>query len=116
MPACVASAARLNVSQPSTAERQVVLRDLVALRQVGVEVVLAVELGEGGDLAVQRQAGQDARLDRRPVDHRQRAGESAADGADLRVRRRVGVAAEQPQNIFDAVSSWAWTSRPMTVS
>ena len=38
-------------------QRQVVLRDLVALGQVRVEVVLAVELGEGGDVAVQRERG-----------------------------------------------------------
>ena len=41
------------------AERQVVLADLVILRQVGVVIALAIPFGEGGDLAVQGQPGQD---------------------------------------------------------
>ena len=41
-------------------QREIVLRNLVALGQVGVEVVLAVELAEGRNLAVERDAGQDA--------------------------------------------------------
>src|SRR5262249_35003932 len=39
-----------NVAMPT--ERLVVLRDLIALGEVGVAIVLAIELGELGDLAV----------------------------------------------------------------
>ena len=47
--------------QPAVvAQRQVVLADLVALGQVGIVVVLAVPLGEAGDLAVQGQGRLDA--------------------------------------------------------
>ena len=72
---------------PARAERLVVLADLVRLRQVGIEVVLAVEHGALGDLAVEREPELDRLLDRAPVRHRQRAREGEADRADVRVRR-----------------------------
>ena len=79
---------------PARAERLVVLADLVRLRQVGIEVVLAVEDRPLGDLAVEREPELDRLLDRAPVRHGQRAGEGEADRADVRVRRvAVGVAA-----------------------
>ena len=97
-----AAAARLaphiEIEMAAPAERQIVLRDLVALRQVGIEIVLAIELGKLRDFAVQRQRGADGRLDRPPVDHRQRARQPEADRAGVRVRwsRQVvgGTAAE----------------------
>src|SRR5439155_19694509 len=46
---------------------KVVLRDLVALREIGVEVILPVELRVLGLRAVQREAGVDGKLDRSPV-------------------------------------------------
>ena len=52
---------------PVRAERLVVLADLVALRQVGIEVVLPVEDGAVGDRAVEREAELDALLDRPAV-------------------------------------------------
>ena len=57
------------------AQRLVVLADLVRLRIVGVEVVLAVEDRTLGDRAVEREAELDRLLDRTAVRHRQRAGE-----------------------------------------
>jgi hypothetical protein len=69
------------------AERLVVLGDLVALRVVGVEVVLAMEDRALGDPAAERVAQQDRPLHRRAVRHRQRAWQSEADRACLRVRR-----------------------------
>ena len=51
-----------------------VLADLVALRQVGIEVVLALPLRALGDVPLDRQAGGDHELHRAPVDHRQRPG------------------------------------------
>ena len=41
------------------AERQVILCDLIILRHVGIEVVLAVELGIAGNFAVEEEAGED---------------------------------------------------------
>ena len=73
----------------AAAERLVVLADLVRLRQVGVEVVLAVEHGAVGDLAAEREAEPDRPLDRLPVRHRQRAREGKADRARVRVLGRA---------------------------
>ena len=63
----------------------IVLGDLISLRQVGVEVVLAGEHGAGRDLAAEREPELDRPLDRGPVHHRERAGEPEADGARLGV-------------------------------
>src|SRR5205807_9422595 len=49
------------------AERRLVLADLVALRQVGIEVVLAREDGVLGDLAVECETELDRHLDRATV-------------------------------------------------
>src|SRR2546425_4528206 len=68
---------------------QVVLRDLIPLRQIGIHVVLAVELGVMGRLAVQREPRRDRELDRATVRHGQRTGKSKADWANERVRRRT---------------------------
>ena len=70
------------------AERLVVLGDLVALRQVGIEVVLAVEDRVLDDAAAERVAEEDRHLDRAPVWHGQRAGVRETDGARARVLGR----------------------------
>ena len=75
--------------QPAVAgDRQVVLRDLIALDQVGVGVVLPIELVALVDGAIQGQTGEDRGIDSRLVDHRQHAGHPHADRADPRVGRR----------------------------
>ena len=58
---------------PARAERDVVLGDLVALGQVGIEVVLAVEDRARRDLAAERHAHHQPVVDGLGVDHRQRA-------------------------------------------
>src|SRR6478752_873738 len=78
---------------PAGTERLVVLADLVRLRQVGIEVVLAVEDSALGDGAVEREPELDRLFDRAPVRYGQRTGEGKTDWADVRVRRiAVGVA------------------------
>ena len=72
-------------------ERQVVLGDLVALDQVRVRVVLAVELGRLGDLGAQCQAGQQRVLDRDAIHDRQHAGHAQTDRTDVRIRRRARI-------------------------
>ena len=67
-------------------DRLLVLRDLIAGRQVGVEVVLAVEDAFEPDLGVETEPGLDRLLDAKPVDHRQHARESGVDRRDLGVR------------------------------
>src|SRR5207245_11458051 len=74
---------------PVHRERQVELRDLVALRKVRIQVVLAIELRVLGRLAVERESRGDRELDPTTVRHRERAGEAETDRADERVRRRA---------------------------
>jgi hypothetical protein len=61
------------------------LRDLVALGRVGVEVVLAREDAGLADLAVDGLGREHGELDAFAVEHRQRAGQAEADGADVGV-------------------------------
>jgi hypothetical protein len=78
-----------NHERAAPAERDVVLGDLVALRVVRVEVVLAVEERVLGDLAPERVAEFDRVLDRLRVRHRERARVCEADRAGTRVRLRA---------------------------
>ena len=73
-------------------ERTVVLRDLVALGQVGIEVVLPREDRLGMDPAAQRQGGARGELDGAAVQDRQRAGKAETDRDRARcwARRRTG--------------------------
>ena len=73
------------VEEAVDVERLVVLADLVRLRHVGIEVVLAVERARL-DRAVQGQADAHRQLDRLPVEHRQRAGQAERDRIDVGVR------------------------------
>ena len=80
---------------PIGGQGQGVLADLVALGQVGIEVVLALEAdGIGLDLGVQGQPGEHDQLDRTPVDDRQGPGQTHADGAYPGVRG-VGLPGER---------------------
>jgi hypothetical protein len=78
-----------NDERPTHAERLVVLRDLVALGEVGIEVALAVKDRAVGYLAAQRTSQVDRPLDRRPVRDGQRAGVAETDRARGGVRLRT---------------------------
>ena len=97
-------AARLTVGgdlDPAAFDQgQVVLRDLVTLDQVGVRIVLAVELGGVWDLAIQRESSHDGQLDCPAVDDRQDAGHAQADRADVAVRRGASVLARAAAEHF----------------
>ena len=78
-------------------ERLVELGDLVALGQIGVEVVLAGEDGALADLAVECERGQRGELDGALVEDGQGSGQAEASGTDVGIRRgaeAVGAAAE----------------------
>ena len=68
------------------AERKVVLRDLIAFDEVGIEIVLAVELRKAGNLAVESEAGNRAELDILAARDRHGAGQSETDGAHAGIR------------------------------
>ena len=71
-------------------DRRFVLADLIALRQVGIEIVLPVEHRAMIDLGLEAEAGADRLADAFLVDHRQHAGHRRIDQRDV----AVGLAAE----------------------
>ncbi len=78
-------------------EGLVELGDLVALGQVGIEVIFAGEDAALADLAVEGEGGQGGELDGALVEDGQGSGQAEADRADVGVRARaevVGAAAE----------------------
>ncbi len=71
-------------------DRLLVLADLIALRQVGVEVVLAVEHASEVDRRLEAEPGAHGLRDALGVDHRQHAGHRRVDQRDM----AVGLGAE----------------------
>ena len=71
-------------------DRRFVLADLIALRQVGIEIVLPVEHRAVIDLGVQAETGADRLADAFLVDHRQHPRHRGIDQRDM----AVGLAAE----------------------
>jgi hypothetical protein len=70
-------------------ERTLVLRDLIALRQVRIEVVLAREDRQRLDVAAERERRLDRVIDGRAVQDGQGTWHAEADRTDVRVRRRA---------------------------
>ena len=66
-------------------ERQIELADLIALRQVGIEVLLAVPLGETGDLTVQPERRLHREIKTVRVQHRQRPRKPETNGTRLHI-------------------------------
>ena len=83
------------------AERLVELRDLKALGQIGIEVVLAREAAALADLAADRQPEAHRRVDRGAVQHRQRAGQAQADRIGRGCSARPPNAADEHEKILD---------------
>jgi len=71
-------------------ERRFVLADLIALRQIGIKVVLAIEHGFEIDARLEPEAGAHCLLDALLVDDRQHARHGGIDERHL----RIGFAAE----------------------
>ena len=80
---------RLDGDAASRRERALVLGDLIALREVGVEVVLPFEDAAGLDRAAGREGDAQRERHHLAVRDRQRAGIAEADRADGGVRRRA---------------------------
>ncbi len=76
---------RISPSVAAAAERLVVLGDLVALGQVGIEVVLAVEDRARRELGAEREADHQPEVHGARVGDGQAAGQPQADGAGARV-------------------------------
>ena len=97
---------------PSKQSGHVVLADLVALREVGIEVVLPVPLRARGDRAAEREPAADAEAQRLAVEHRQRAREPETDRAHVRVGLRAVDRRAGAEALRLRALSWRWTSMP----
>ena len=73
------------------AQGLLVLRDLVALGQVGIDVVFARKNAAMLDLAMEGHAGHNRQLDGATVDHGQGAGLAGTHRADMGVGRHLKV-------------------------
>ena len=83
-----ARAARRNRNHHAAivAKRQVVLRNLVALRKIGVVVILAIPLGVSRNRATEREPHHHRHFDGGFVHHRKRTGQRTHHRIDERVR------------------------------
>lgn len=73
----------LNSEVPLLANRFVVLRDLIAFRQVRIEIVFAIEFGSFRNLAVQRESRANRQLQGALIQDRQNTRHSEANRTDL---------------------------------
>ena len=90
-------AGHVDIDPAVLGQRLIVLRNLVALGQIRIEVILAGEDRAGVHRAVQRQRGLDGEFHSMAVQHRQRARQTQANRADIGIGRRSetgGAAAE----------------------
>ncbi len=94
---------------------RLVLADLIALRQIRIEIVLPVE----------HRSGATVQLSSKPVSAVRRSASSLATGNTPGKPRQTGQTCvfgaapnslAQPHHIFDFVLSWTCVSRPMTAS
>src|SRR4030042_3623051 len=84
-------------SQPtSLADGSIILGNLIALHEVGVEVVLAVELGIFGDSAVQSQSSHHRIFYRLFIDDGEDTRHAQANGADVGIGRSAGIVSTTP--------------------
>ena len=99
------------------AERFLVLADLVALREIRIEVVLASEDASFVDGAAERQRRRGRRIRRAPrLSTGSAPGEPEARPGTRACSGAAPNSVEHAQNSLLLVSSWAWTSSPITVS
>ena len=94
-------------------DRALVLADLIALRQVGIEVVLPVEDRALVDLRLEAEAGAHRLAHAFLVDHRQHAGHRRIDEADMWRWARRRNRSRRPRTAWRCEVTWAWTSMPI---
>src|SRR5947209_2740702 len=80
-------------------QRLIVLGDLVALRQIRIEIVLARESRYRIDAATQGEAGADRHLKGSPVQDRKSARQSETDRANVSIRRRAIIRGASAKNL-----------------
>src|SRR5579883_3005164 len=77
-----------NIQIPVLRQRLIVLRDLIALRQVRIKVVLTRKSRKRIDPAMQRNSRADREFHRLPAEHRQCARQPQTHRTHIRIRRR----------------------------
>ena len=80
---------QLNINRAFTNDGVRVLADLIALRQIGVEVILAIKTGPEIDLGIQAKPGTHGLRHAFMVDHRQHAGEARINEGNLGIGFRT---------------------------
>ena len=115
MPTCSALAVDVDLDLALADDRLLVLADLIALRQVRIEVVLAVEDRAQVDLGLEAEPGAHRLRDAFGIDDGQHAGHRRIDERDVLLGSAPN-AVEAPENSFDLEATWACTSSPTMTS
>ena len=105
----------LDFNQPMLRQRLVKLGNLIALGQIGIEIVLAGEDRSFVDAAVQRHSRERGKLHGFTVQHGKSPGKPRHTGQTL-VFGGAPKWVEHEQKILVAVRSWTCTSSPITGS
>ena len=80
---------QFNINRAFANDGMRVLADLIALRQIGIEVILAIKTGPEIDLGIQAKPGAHGLRHAFAVDHRQHAGEARINEGNLRIGFRT---------------------------
>ena len=94
-----ARAIRIDFEPAFGGQRQLVHRNLVALGQVGIEIIFAGEARTRLNIQVQRERSAQGKLDGAAVEHRQRTRQPQAYGARIRVRRIAETCSTAAENL-----------------
>ena len=92
----------VDLDESMLGEGFVVLRNLVALGQVGIEIILPCEYGSLVDAALQGHRRQSREFDGLAIQHGQGAGESQTHRADIRVGRISEACGAGAKNLRDS--------------
>ena len=84
-----AAISQFNINRAFANNGMRVLADLIALRQIGIEVILAIKTGPEIDLGIQAKPGAHGLRHAFMVDHRQHTGEARINKGNLGIRFRA---------------------------
>lgn len=96
-------------------DRLLELRNLIALRQIRIEIVLAIENRLQIDLGIEPDARAYRLLDAFQIDDRQHARHGRINQRNIKLGSAPNEV-EAPENSLDSDVTCAWTSMPMTTS
>src|SRR5580704_15899431 len=88
-PACVAILFRRQIDIATFAYRSFVLTNLIALREVGIEIALSIENRVGSDSTMRGESRSNSQFDHAAIEHGQHARHPHADRTDVLVRARA---------------------------